>query len=109
MGSSPWRALGTDKVNCIPPWFLQHPVTEGAALESIIKQPNITYENNPRQVLSTLGREYDRIYGEILHHQPGTREYEELKKQGQENIQTREKIIEILFTEHQDKVEVTKW
>lgn len=99
MGTSPWRALITDKVNSIPPWLLHYPVTEGGALETIIKQPNIIYENNPREVLSVLGREYDRIYEEIVLLQPGSRQYEDLKKQGQENIQTREKILTKLLTQ----------
>ncbi|MEN6553444.1 MAG: hypothetical protein ABFC34_11250 [Methanobacterium sp.] len=90
----------TDKVNCIPPWLLHYPVTEGGALETIIKQPNIIYENNPREALSVLGREYDRIYEEIVLLQPGTREYEKLKKQGQENIQAREKIIGKILLKH---------
>jgi hypothetical protein len=99
----------TDKEYCISPWFLHYPVTVGGALETITKQPNIIYENNPRQLLRNLGREYDEIYDEIQQLQPGTTRYEELKKQGKENIRTREKIIGKLFTEQDSKVEVTKW
>nr|WP_319372506.1 hypothetical protein [uncultured Methanobacterium sp.] len=78
-------------------------------METITKQPNIIYENNTRQTLRILGREYDKIYAEILQLQPGTTRYEELKKQGEENIRTREKIIGKLLTEQDSKVVVTKW
>jgi hypothetical protein len=75
------------------------PLPEGGALETITKQPNIIYENNPRQALSILSREYDQIYSKIIQLKPGTRHYEELKKQGQQNIQTREKLLKkILLT-----------
>lgn len=86
-----------------------HPVTVGGALESIIKHSNISYENNPRKALRNLGKQYDEIYNQIIEQKPGSKKYEELKKQGQENIRTREKIIGILFTKHESPVEVTKW
>jgi len=65
MGTSPWRALSTDKVNFIPPWLLHYPVTVGGALETITKQPNIIYENNPKQILLGPGGKYDAIYAGI--------------------------------------------
>ncbi|BDZ68557.1 hypothetical protein [Methanobacterium ferruginis] len=77
-------------------------------MESIIKQPNIIYENNPRQVLLILGMQYDEIYSKILQLQPGTQQYEDLKTQGQENIQAREKILSNLLLGYSD-LEVKLW